>query len=210
MLSKISLILALFFLIYSTNAIIPSDFCISIDKKCNQKYLSKPECQKNECYLYPYIHKCGTDKCAKNKTDCDDYIIIRKYFKRFISKSNFAIPIDLSIMSEMMAKRKNKFKKFETHIKECPETLSNFKYVFQTKDICMRRKKCYKSSNRSNGVAHSQAYIKINCPCDGRQSYECEKDFCTPNKLVCNAAKQSRILNSQQFDSIQRCSFFNF
>jgi hypothetical protein len=209
MLPKILVILAFFYLIYNINAILPSDYCILIDKKCNQTYSSKPECQHNECNLYPYIHKCGPDKCAKNKTDCDDFITIRKYLRSFIFKSNIGMPIDV-IGLEMMAKRINNFKKFETKIKECPKTLSNFKYVFQTKDICMRRKKCYKSSNRLNGVTHPQAYIKIDCPCDGRHIYECEKDFCTPNKLVCNAAKRARKLNRQQFDSIQRCRFLNF
>jgi len=212
MFSKILALIFWIILIYKNESLSPKDLCILTYKKCNESLLNQQNCQQqqqhqqSECNLYPYIYKCGPDKCAKNKAICDDLTTIRRYLSSTIFKSNMAMPMHMNV--EILMKRKLNFQKFETKIKEC--TKQKVYYAFQMKDICMRRKKCYTTSHRLDGKIRKQAYIKTDCPCDGKHSYECEKDFCTPNVLVCNVVRHMREINSQRFDSIQRCNFFDF
>jgi hypothetical protein len=76
---------------------------------------------------------------------------------------------------------RKKFNLFLRQIKLCPEAP---KYKWNTNDICLNSKDCFKAIY---GVWSFQMK-QTECKCTGKYSYKCTNNFCATNKKVCDEA----------------------
>ena len=184
------------------------DMCNIVEiNNCNQTL----DClQHNQCqYMYPYIYKCGEDKCFMEKKICGEYLLVDKYLASI--QRQFKLPISVR---NHMKHREIKFKKFQKKIKNCYDATGyDANYQLNPESVCLRRKKCFKPKKPSaffGLLGQKQSYMKIDCPCDGEESYECGPDYCTPNKYVCDLVNEMRLQNNTKLTGVQRCKFSNF
>ena len=117
------------------------------------------------------------ETCARNKRSCDQFLITNRYYNSGIFVSNRDIAM-LPVKAQYLLKSQiEKFDHFKRNIKNC--ALKS--YVWQPDDLCLRRKKCYKSIGDSGNqkslkspLTYFKKFSKIDCPCYGLHFYECE------------------------------------
>ena len=138
-----------------------NDFCRATDLVCtghyNKFYKYTQSCRKIRC-SGEYSYECGTEFCAKEKSNCDDIL----QFNLIMNT------IDLN----------HKFKNsFLNQIQKC--SIDLLKPTFEKKnEICSNIGYCYTNDY--------SAAKKIACPCIGKLNYVCGGKFCTKNSLVCD------------------------
>lgn len=200
--------------VHLTQSILLSSIChLSNGRNSSQASLHEQQQQQhqtNECdHMYPHIHKCGKDKCLRNETDCDEYTSLDRHFNSRLFRTNIGMALLPTEARNKMRERQRKFKKFQNKIKLCTLVRSN---TLQFKDVCLRRKKCYKQKENDLTTGegeHKSNFKRIDCPCDGRHGYECNKDYCTPSKYTCDLFDELKQANGTGTDSVKKCSFIN-
>ena len=202
------LILTFLCMIQLTFAIYSTDICYLNNSGCNHEAkTNEAKCKQNKCeFMYPYIHECGRDKCSKNGSDCDEFILLSRHFSARLFRTNIGLTILPVQVQELIKEREMNFKKFQSKIKSCSRVKTS---VLRSQDVCLKRKKCYTLDSNKSEIKR-QKYKKLDCPCDGRNGYECGKDYCTPNKYICELLNQAFQMNTEFVDSIKKCSFIDF
>ena len=103
-------ILILLSTIHLGYAVLPSHIChLKEGQKCDQM---------------PYIHKCGQNDCAKQKSDCEGYhLLARHHNSRILTTIR-----EMGMLSEnaqtVIRESKERFKAFESQIQKCPRQKS--------------------------------------------------------------------------------------
>ena len=131
------------------------------------------------CHI-PFIHKCGADKCAKNKTVCQKYLEYEKAlsssFVNFISKSIYLSKNNKDATSKLA----NDFKFFKSKISVCLGKNS----LDVTEDTCNKSRFCLKiqiTPKFFKGISLPNE----NCPCAGKYSFQCDSSHCATNQNMC-------------------------
>lgn len=105
-----------------------------------------------------------------------------------------------------------KFKTLKEEIRNCKsyQAISFNSTDLQPNDVCIRRRKCYKQVIKVNFdmKLKQNVFMKIDCPCDGKHSYECNRHFCTNSNKSCDIL--NRIESPQVAMEIEKCLFMNF
>ena len=146
---------------------------INSDNFCK---LATKECTNRNA---PHIFPCGPSMCARNETECKQFMIVEKKIKleAFINvlkgRENF-----------MNAKFKESFVRFKFNIKNC--TLNRYKW--QQEDVCVRKRDCFQKKFNFFGPGMPEK-SRVNCPCSKSKAYVCEsqKMHCSVNKEACNS-----------------------
>ena len=180
----IVIILILLIELISANKILrTNNFCMLISKRQYQLQSSSY----NECSDKVLNISCGKNMCTNNITECDAFLITEQYHSLFeMNRDLLMLPLrainKLQNQSEL-------FKNFKNKIKNCALK----QYVWQSNDVCLKRKKCYISVDNSR----RKKFMKSNCPCNGFHFHECKTDYCARSEEACNAfSNRNRTLAS--------------
>jgi len=167
--------------IHLSDEISAKDFCYSTDPLCERAFHLneiKTKCPNISCTISPYLQKCGQNKCAVHNHECDEFLLRDTYYSSKLFK-HFIRTVSKQKQS-MMRYHKKMFEKLTADIQSClryrsnePVSPLNQTLLWDPKDFCMRRKKCYlrlKLEHLENDLAQGgDQYVKIECPCDGKQ-----------------------------------------
>ena len=140
------------------NALTPNDIC----------YHDRTSCQNNIKHTY----LCGKTDCTVSKYKCQEYFLWTSIFGQLKSKSQYEMHL-------------RNFYAFHTKVNKCEQK------VWLPDDVCLNNvKKC---ASRKIGEIGKLSVKKINsslkmiqCPCTGKYSFTCGKDFCSLNKRGCD------------------------
>jgi len=132
-----------------------------------------------------FIHKCGTDLCAKNKTDCFEYIQKNLNSKQLLGKQ--------AKINNL--KEKNKMALFKKNIKQCD-------YKFRVDDFCLSVKHCTETKISPTSLGYKKIFFKVICKCPSKQSYRCGK-YCTTDSTACNYYKSN--VKDRKYNNIKKC-----
>jgi len=175
---------------------------------CSQKKCDKidPQCKYNACLISPYKESCGRGRCAINENDCKELNLRNQYYN---SKLYVHILKHVNkTRANTMRHHDRMFKKLIREIKNCSLYITETpnKISWEASGVCMRRKKCYKQVERVHKTERQLIHVKIECPCDGKHSHECGKDFCVRDNEICRFLQ----LNETNTVTMKKCSFMNF
>ena len=168
-----------------------NNFCMLISKR---QYQLQPRLSSyNECGDKVFNILCGKNMCTNNRAECDAFLITEEYHSVFeINKNLLMLPLRAI---NQLQNQSEQFKNFKNKIKNCALR----QYVWQSDDVCLKRKKCYISVDNRR----KKKFTKINCPCNGYHFHECKTDYCTTSEEACNAFSN----RNQTITSTKTCPF---
>lgn len=189
---KTLFLISIFLAFYTElNGLKSNKFC-NLEKECVGKYDStnnyKIVCEYDKCQ-HPYPYQCGSNKCAANSTDCDEY----QEAGRLLNSKLFKSAIDYFTLMNQNAKKMHlryieNFKLFQSKIKNCSKPVFDW-----TRDqMCLTGHNCFRKDEISNNFnfmfSNLKKYnlIRIDCPCNGNFNYHCGLDYCAINKRACD------------------------
>lgn len=142
----------------------------------------------HKCLSTHFPHYCGTNKCAKYETDCQDYDKTKRRLRSNSILFNTQIPLSLIIHAKnsLLNVIVEKFGEFQRSIRKC---LPDKKYLIQ--NVCVSGQSCYQLVKR-----HKKPQLallkRVNCLCPSHMSYRCGVNYCATNQDMCQVfTKQS-------------------
>ena len=119
-------------------------------------------------------------KCHGNYSFvCGDFIC---------TKSQYTCHL-LSLFSGLKGEHRKNYELFMNKIKDCPELP---KYKWNKNDVCLNTKNC-KTHHYPNSPFHVLWIVSlklIECKCNQKYSYVCNKDYCALDKRACDNLKK--------------------
>ena len=116
----------------STQKLSLFNFCTLIGEDC----VGINECSYFEKCPFPFIYKCGLNKCARNASDCLLYLAIASYFNSRLFKTNAELAKFPQLVRNTMRNREEKFRRFQAKIPICRHPV----YVWNSTDVCLLNK----------------------------------------------------------------------
>ena len=110
----------------STQKLSLFNFCTLIGEDC----VGINECSYFEKCPFPFIYKCGLNKCARNASNCLLYLATVSYFNSRLFKTN------AELVRNTMRNREEKFRRFQAKIPICRHSA----YVWNSTDVCLLNK----------------------------------------------------------------------
>lgn len=149
----------------------------------------KTECKPFDCFGQ-YGYECEKGKCAISKKSCDFYLALSSNLMRaVISPSKYKVNL-------------RKHEKYLKSIKSCESPNKEW----QPKDVCIRLNDCIQK--HTHHLLEKSVVIKkkIDCLCDQKHHFECNKQYCAVNKEACDTLAINIAQNSSIKTRIQKCT----
>lgn len=170
-----------------------TDLCISSKEKCSGSLDSKKNYQiecKQTCEGN-FSYDCDYQICTTNAINCKGYTQILQFYKAFQKAMVYKIDLE-------------KINIFKKSIIKCP-IIAPASAKWKLSDICLNVINCQQRLQISMSGSLVKYNKKLDCPCDGYQSYQCGRDYCTSSRQVCESTASYRNQKSK-FLPINNCA----
>lgn len=175
----------------SDSSINPNDFCkLSVEKDCSIRNA-------------PHIFQCGQGMCARNQTECNEFLREKKATK------TYRVPLFINAMNFLVdysqKRLKDNIMRFESSIKSCSQTA----YEWQPSQACLRGRHCfqyqieYVKSKLVFYIQRKRVLRQVDCPCPKYSSYVCGRNYCSLNKETCENTYSMK--NKSELFGIKKC-----
>lgn len=167
---------------FRANAFKSSDICIITEEVCKGHYDKyenyETKCEREKC-SGKIDFQCGIDHCSSSPETCEKLRNLQLVFKSLVK-------------SRINENKLHSIKVFLKSIRKCPSEA----YEWDINDICLNGKNCYSKQVLPLRYEKVRLIKKIDCLCEKKHSYKCEKDYCAANKKACDTFAASYLNNS--------------
>ena len=149
----------------------------------------KTQCKKYECFG-KFNFKCGEENCAIDEKSCFYFEALNSNLLRII-KGPKAYEETLKMNEKALEM-----------IKTCPSP----SYKWNPKNVCIRNNNCILKHKFPFLNKMFSTNRKIKCICDNKHSYQCMANYCTVNKLACDALVSKLSVKSNINTAFSTCN----
>ena len=185
----------------------PTDLCNVIEKECIHVYITKKnyelKCFDEKCQT-PFNYKCENNKCAKNKTVCENFQNLVKITQMLKHRIKHRTGIRFFNKRSTID---DTYKSLVNKISNCPKA----SYIWNPNDFCISGRNCFKKTANKSGSSKKNALKRVECHCNQKNlTYVCDgNNYCARNKKACGffVSKQFRSFSYQhsRLNDVHKC-----